>query len=110
MDRVTELMMSHSNAGTLHVMDSARHFFLTRFMYEGLTHDLVTEARYDQLVQEAWSVFILPTILSYHTWLKDVMTPHPEIDIMVAEIIDDIRDDWVAEMTALKGQFLENLA
>lgn len=110
MDRVTELMMSHSNAGTIHIMESARHFFLTRLMYEGLTHDLIPEHRYDQLAEEAWAIFILPAILSYHTWLKDVMVPSPQIDSLVADIIDDIRQDWTEELSAVKGQFLENLA
>jgi hypothetical protein len=110
MDRAAELMLSHSNAGTLHAMDSARHFFVTRLMYEGLTHDIIPEAKFDQLVDEAWAIFILPAITSYHTWLKEVMVPDPEVDFIIDEILADIRQDWTIEMQAVKTHFLENLA
>jgi hypothetical protein len=109
MDRVTQIMMSHSNAGTVDTLTGARHFFITRAMYEGLLGTM-TEARYDQLSQEAWSTFVLPQILSFHTWLREVMTPHPEMDTMINNIIEEIRFDWLEDLASLKVEFLENLA
>lgn len=109
-DRIAEYLMTHSNAGTFHTMDSARHFFLTRFMYEGLANDAVTEAQYNLLAEEAWSLFVLPAIQSFHTWLKDIIPASPEMEESLEEVLAAAYSDWIEEMTSYKSQLLENLA
>lgn len=105
----TELMMEHSNSGTFHLLDSASHFFMTRLMCQA-TDSPPTEAVYNQLVEEAWCLFVLPAIQSYHTWLKDVLPPSSELDDAVDQILVTLRSDWTESLMELKASMLEDLA
>lgn len=99
LNQTSEVLAEESNAGTLALLSSARHFLTTRLLYQFIWKGGMTEAEFDQLAAEAWHVFIAPALYSFHTWLIEVADPETQEmmkESMVSQLIGHVRHDWDA--------------
>ncbi len=110
LDQTSEVLAEHSNSGTMHLLSAAQHFLTTRLLYQFIWKGGLSEASYDQLASEAWSIFVSPSIYSFHTWLIEVADPDTQ-EMMRSNVVDKlinrVRVDWEVWAAETKDEWLE---
>lgn len=108
---INEFLSEHASAGTAHMMDGAGHWLITRLAYQQILDDL-DEKKFDQLAEEAFSLFILSSIQTYHTWATELLAADLRYvqGIILDELIGDLRGRWLEWMVDLKLDFVDNLS
>ena len=102
-EEIHEFLASHSNEGTTHLYSAAFHFFIAKLVVHQIYGQKLTEALYSQYAEEAWNAFVLPSVLSFHTWVGEGS------DIWANEtpaIVDAIKADWYGWIDGYKVEHL----